>query len=71
MAGDLSVLESAGAWLSAAEVSKVIGCDPNSLREQARVDPSRLGFPVCVMGSVVRVPKDGFVHWYKYGYAKP
>lgn len=66
-----SLEEVTSEWLTPEEVSKVIGCNPQSLRVQARQNPSQLGFPVCVMGSTVRIPKDGFLFWCRFGYARP
>lgn len=30
-------------------------------------DPNKLGFPVIVTGTRVRIPKYGFIHFCKYG----
>lgn len=69
--GDLSAIENIEeAWLLPETVAEFMGCNPNTLRAQARQDPSMLGFPVCVMGSRVKIPKDGFIFWYRYGYPK-
>lgn len=42
--------------------------DPNTLREQAVYDPSKLGFPIMVMKSRIKVSKYAFVHAMKYGW---
>ena len=42
-------------------VSRVVGCSPMTLRLTARQFPERLGFPVIVMGSRVRVPREAFI----------
>lgn len=42
------------------EVARIIGCAPQMLRIQARMAPEKLGFPVCVMGRRVRIPKIPF-----------
>ena len=47
-------------YMLAAEAAKVLHCDPQALRAQAHKDPSKLGFPVCVMGSRVRIPRAAF-----------
>ena len=49
--------------LSPADVAPVLGCSPYSINIQARQDPARLGFPVCVMGTRVRIPKVPFIRW--------
>lgn len=47
-------------YMLAAEAAKALHCDPQALRAQAHKDPSKLGFPVCVMGSRVRIPRAAF-----------
>ena len=56
-------------FLVPAQVAGVLGCSPFTINVQAQQDPSKLGFPVCVMGSRVKIPKQGFIHWFKYGNA--
>jgi hypothetical protein len=53
--------------LLASDIADVIHIDAQDIREQARKNPSKLGFPVIVMGSRVKIPKDGFIHYCKYG----
>ena len=55
--------------LLASDIAPFLGVDPQDIRGQAKKDPSKLGFPVIVMGSRVKIPKEGFVHFMKYGYA--
>ena len=57
-------------FLLAADVAPVLGLDPQCLRSQAQDDPVKLGFPVTVTGSRVRIPRLGFLHFMKYGYAR-
>lgn len=57
------------AFMNSAEVAKIIGCKPDAINAQAQLDPSKLGFPVCVMGHRVRVPRQAFAHWLRYGNA--
>ena len=45
------------------EVAEIMGCDPQDIRVTARERPDLLGFPVCVVGSRVKVPKRAFVKW--------
>ena len=54
-------------FLTPSDVAKVIGCEPYSINLQAQQDPAKLGFPVCVTGSRVRIPRLGFLHWMTYG----
>lgn len=49
------------------DVAEVLGCKAYSINVQAQQDPSKLGFPVCVTGSRVRIPRLGFLHWMQYG----
>ena len=49
--------------LTPAEVSKVLGCDPNKIRATARTHPERLGFPVCVVGTRVKIPRIPFLRF--------
>lgn len=53
--------------LTCADVAPFLGFDPNSLRLQAREDPTLLGFPVVVAGTRVLIPKEGFIRYMKYG----
>lgn len=48
-------------WLTPAEIAPVLECDPNSIRRQAQADPSKLGFPVTVLGARVKVNRIGFI----------
>ena len=51
------------------EVAEVLGCKPYSINLQAKADPEKLGFPVCLMGASVRIPRMAFIHWIQYGNA--
>ena len=46
--------------LTPAEASQILGCDPQSIRCQAKEDPSKLGFEVIVMGARVMIPRIPF-----------
>lgn len=50
-------------FLSAADIAPLLGCDPQSLREQVRRNPNALGFPVCRIGKRCRFPRDGFLQF--------
>jgi len=52
-------------WLLASEVAPILGTDPHSIRVAARVAPGRLGFPVCVVGSRVKIPKKPFIEFWE------
>lgn len=47
--------------LTPAQVAPVLHLDQDTLRGQARDCPARLGFPVIVAGSRVKIPKKSFV----------
>lgn len=63
------ILDSDKDFLTPEEIREVIGCMQYSINIQAKEDPSKLGFPVCIMGSRVRIPRLGFIHWVLYGNA--
>ncbi len=50
-------------YITVRDVGPLIGVRPDTLRFQARSNPSRLGFPVCVAGDTVRIPREGFIAW--------
>lgn len=54
-------------FLLTEDVAEVLGCKAYSINAQAQQDPAKLGFPVCVTGSRVRIPRLGFLHWMQYG----
>lgn len=49
--------------LTPAQAGAVLGIDPNTLRWQAREEPSALGFPVIVMKSRVKIPRLPFIRF--------
>lgn len=61
--------QSGEAFLVPADVAEVVGCKPYAINVQAREDPSRLGFAVCVTGTRVRIPREAFLRWLKHGNA--
>ncbi len=63
----LKLLEESGkTMLTPSDVAPVLGCAPYNINVQARVDPAQLGFPVCKIGSRVKIPRTAFLNWY-YG----
>lgn len=46
---------------------EVLNLDPHSIRLQAREHPERLGFPVICCGSRVKILREPFVQFVKYG----
>lgn len=61
------IMDSDKVFLLTEDVAEVLGCKPYSINVQAQQDPAKLGFPVCVTGSRVRIPRIGFLHWMQYG----
>jgi len=51
--------------LTAAQVAPFIGSDPHTIRIAAHTRPDLLGFPVVVMGSRVKIPKELFVKYFR------
>lgn len=45
----------------ASEAAQVLGCNPQWLRLMAREQPEKLGFPVCCIGSRVKIPRKPFL----------
>lgn len=64
------VLTSTNDFLTPQDIAPIIGCKPYAINQQAKEDPMKLGFPVCVMGTRVRIPRQGFLHWMQFGYGK-
>lgn len=51
------------------DVADLIGCKPYSINVQAKADPTKLGFPVAMIGVRVKIPRLAFIHWMRYGNA--
>lgn len=48
-------------FITAADIAKIVGSDPQCIRAQAQQDKSKLGFPVVVIGRRVRIPRLPFI----------
>ena len=55
--------QSKAVTISPNEAARVLACDPQSIREQVKKDPSSLGFPVCRMGTLTMIPRLPFLRW--------
>lgn len=53
--------------LVASDIARYLECDEALIRWQAQQEPEKLGFPVIVMGTRVKIPKEGFVRYCKFG----
>ena len=51
--------------LAPQDVAGFLHCDAYTINRAAKDAPGLLGFPINVMGTRVRIPKDGFVRWAK------
>lgn len=51
------------AMLTPADVAPVLGCNPYAINVAAKQDPARLGFPVCMIGNRVKIPRLAFLQW--------
>lgn len=47
------------------QIAAYLKCSPYTINCQAQQAPDRLGFPVIVAGSRVKIPKDGFINFCK------
>lgn len=47
--------------LLARDVAPVLGCDPHSIRIQAREYPEQLGFNVILLGNRTLIPRKAFL----------
>ena len=53
--------------LTAKDICRYLETDPSTIRVQARTRPEMLGFPVIVEKSRVKIPKDAFISYCRYG----
>ena len=53
--------------LTCTDVAPVLKCNPATLHMQAIEQPWRLGFPVIVMGSRVKIPRKPFLNFMNGG----
>ncbi len=54
-------------FLSPEEVGLVLGADPISIRNIVKLDKTLLGFPAIVMGTRIRIPKEAFLFFCRFG----
>ena len=57
------IRRSAKAVLIPTDVAEVLGCDPQSIRDQARNRPDLLGFPVTVFRRRTYIPRVAFLRY--------
>lgn len=54
-------------FITPAVAGQVIGADPQGIRVQAQTDATKLGFPVVVVGTRVKIPRLPFVRFIEAG----
>ena len=57
------IRRSAKAVLIPTDVAEVLGCGPQSIRDQARYRPDLLGFPVTVVRRRTYIPRVAFLKY--------
>ena len=55
-------------YLTPRQASGILKCLPYAINIQAKEDPSKLGFPVIIMKSRVRIPKQPFIKFLTGGH---
>ena len=53
------------------DICGYLACSQYTINCQAQHAPEKLGFPVSVMGSRIKIPKAGFIAWAEGNYIKP
>jgi len=48
-------------FVTADDIAEIIGCNPANIRSQAQSDKDKLGFPVMVVGTRVKIPTKPFL----------
>ena len=48
-------------YLTPADIAPILHCDPQCIREQAKQDPAKLGFPIIILGHRTRIPRIPFL----------
>ena len=51
--------------LTIEDIRDYLNCDSNAFRFQAHEDPAKIGFPVIVIGTRVKIPKIPFIKFMK------
>ena len=60
------IISSKKVYLTPADIAPTLRCDPQCIRAQAQQDPSKIGFPVIIMGHRVRIPRIPFLQYLGY-----
>ena len=51
--------------LTPTDVANVLGVTPYSLNIQAKKDITKLGFNASLIGTRLKIPREGFIAWYE------
>ena len=65
MATLAEIEQSSKDWLTIAEIAPVLGSDPQAIRAQAHRDRAALGFPIIMVGNHIKIPRVGFLNFFK------
>ena len=57
------LIKSDKTFLLAADIAPILGCTAQSIRIQARHDPSKLGFTTVVIGTRLLIPRRKFMEF--------
>ena len=52
-------------WLTPLDIAGYLECSAYSINLQAQDDPGKLGFPVCVLGTRVKINKSLFLKYFR------
>lgn len=55
-----------GDMLIPTDIAPVLRCSAYSINLQAQTDPAKLGFPVSVIGTRVKIPRQGFINFWEW-----
>lgn len=55
------IKKSDAVFLLPSDISEVLDCDAQAIRDIARAEPERLGFPIIRMGTRTRIPRKAFL----------
>lgn len=50
-------------FLTPAQVAEVLNCSAQGVRIWSRQRPEQLGFPVCIIGSRIKIPRRPFLRF--------
>lgn len=51
--------------LTAADISDLMGSDPQTIRLSAKQHPEWIGYPFAFHGSTMKIPRIGFINWFE------